>query len=287
MNFSKKDKMKHFFIIPNIEKPETVAFSETLLQMIEELGGEAWIAESRSYDGERFVSAAEIPSDAEAIITLGGDGTIIQAARDTVRRSLPILGINMGTLGFLAETDRKDARSALDQLFSGKYFIEERMMLRGMVYRKEQLLYENLSLNDVVLMRSSGFRMVECDFCVNGELIKHYKGDGMILATPTGSTAYNLSAGGPIVMPSASMILATPLNPHTMLQRSIVLPDSVSVTLRVSGRSGQKVSVSFDGTVYQGLDCGDEIRVIKAENRVRLLKLQRDSFLEVLRTKLE
>ena len=278
--------MKKFFIIPNVEKPEAMAFSGRLRTYIEEQGGEAAVAGNRDFDGERFVNASEVPAGTEGIITLGGDGTIIQAARDTDELMLPVLGVNMGTLGFLAETDSRRAFDAVNRLFRDEYMVEERMMIRGKVIRGGEVICENASLNDVVL-RTAGLSTVEFDFCVNGELIKTYHGDGMILCTPTGSTAYNLSAGGPIVMPSASMILATPLNPHTMLQRSIVLPDDASVSLRISGTRTGEVLVSFDGTVYPGLACGDEIQVRKDEKKVRLLKLEKDSFLEVLRNKLE
>lgn len=279
--------MKRFFIIPNIEKEEAVLMAQELQALIEKKGGSAVVFSGSAFDGERFVTERDVPEGTEGIITLGGDGTIIQAARDTDELTLPILGINMGRLGFLAETDPTHMEAAVDALLQDAYFIEERMMLRGEVRREGALLYENLALNDIVLMRSMGFHLISFDFSVNGELIKKYSGDGMILSTPTGSTAYNLSAGGPIVMPSASMILATPLNPHTMLQRSIVLPDSAEVILRVSGKNPGEVSVSFDGTVYRGLESGDEIHVTKADRKVLLLKLQKDSFLEVLRTKLE
>ena len=279
--------MKRFFIIPNIEKGEAVLMAQELKALIEKKGGSAVVFSGSAFDGERFVMNRDVPEGTEGIITLGGDGTIIQAGRDTDELTLPILGINMGRLGFLAETDPTHMEAAVDALLHDAYFIEERMMIRGEIHRKSTVLYENLALNDIVLMRSSGFHMISFDFSVNGELIKKYSGDGMILSTPTGSTAYNLSAGGPIVMPSASMILATPLNPHTMLQRSIVLPDSAEVILRVSGKNPGEVSVSFDGTVYRGLESGDEIHVTKADRKVLLLKLQKDSFLEVLRTKLE
>ena len=278
--------MKHFFIIPNVEKPETADFSRELSAYIQGKGGTAQVAENRDFDGERFVHTEEIPCDTEAVIVLGGDGTIIQAARDTDERALPVMGVNMGTVGYLAQTDSSRALWAVDRLFADEYMIEERMMLGGALLRKGKRIYGNSGLNDIVL-RTAGISTVEFEFCVNGELIKKYLGDGMILSTPTGSTAYNLSAGGPIVMPSASMILATPLNPHTMLQRSIVLPDDSEVVLRITGIRRGGVLLSFDGTVYSELACGDEIQVRKDEKKVRLLKLEKDSFLEVLRNKLE
>ncbi len=278
--------MKHFFIIPNVEKPETVDFSRKLSAYIREKGGTAFVAGNRDFDGERFVRTDEIPADTEAVIVLGGDGTIIQAARDTDELALPVMGVNMGTVGYLAETDSSQAFQAVDRLFLEEFMIGERMMLRGTLLRDGKCIYGNSGLNDIVL-RTAGISTVEFEFCVNGELIKKYLGDGMILSTPTGSTAYNLSAGGPIVMPSASMILATPLNPHTMLQRSIVLPDHAEVLLRITGIRRGEALLSFDGTVYSGLACGDEIQVRKDEKKVRLLKLHKDSFLEVLRNKLE
>ncbi len=277
--------MKNFYLIPNTDKPEAMRFSHLVKKYIDEHGGNAVFPEHRLLNGH--TDADDVPADIECLITLGGDGTIIQAARDLVRLGLPIIGINLGTLGFMAEVSTAQYEEALDILLEDRYFIDERMMLRGRLYRNHEMIHENLALNDITLHASGDFRAIRYDLLVNDEYLNRYFADGMVISTPTGSTGYNLSAGGPIVMPSAELITATSVNAHTMLQRSIVLPDDVKVTLKLVERENQTANVYFDGSVFKNLRFGDEIVVEKAAQKVKFIKLAKDSFIEVLRTKLE
>lgn len=277
--------MKNFYLIPNTDKPEAVRFSLLVQKYIEEHGGQAVNASHRMMNGH--VDPDDVPAEMECVITLGGDGTIIQAARDLARLQLPIIGINLGTLGFMAEVSTEQYENALDVLMNDRHLVDERMMLRGRIYRNHELIYDGLALNDITLHASGEFRAVKYELLVNDEHLARYFADGIVISTPTGSTGYNLSAGGPIVMPSAELITATAVNPHTMLRRSIVLPDNVRVTLKLVEREDQTANVYLDGSVYKNFRLGDEIMVEKAAQKVKFIKLAKDSFIEVLRTKLE
>ena len=220
---------------------------------------------------------------------LGGDGTLIQAARDTVDRKIPLLGVNLGTLGFLAEIEKAGVPDALDSLILDNYTIEPRMLLEGTVYREGREPVKNLALNDIVVNRAGALRIIDYEISVNGEPLNRYSADGMIVSTPTGSTGYSLSAGGPIVSPMASMIVVTPICPHTLTARSIVLSGGDRVTVRTgAGRRNQREEsfVTFDGEVQVPVATGDYVEIKKSEKTVNILKISRVSFLEVLRDKM-
>ena len=280
--------MKHFYIIANMKKAGVEECLAEVLKKIRDAGGTAAVSEHTGRDKNgRYTDTGDVPSDTECVVTLGGDGTILQAARDLCTLGLPIFGINLGHVGFLAETEITETDAAIDALLHDRYFIEKRMMLQGEIRRNGCLLHEDVSLNDIVLHADARSRVISFDFYVNNALLKTYQADGMIIATPTGSTAYNLSAGGPIVMPVGRMILATPLNPHTLISRSIVLPPDVEVKLVVGEREVSSYVVSMDSTSFDDLLPGDEIIVRISSLAASLIKLQRDSFLDVLKKKLE
>ena len=280
--------MKHFYVIANMKKSGVEESLSEILSKIRQAGGTAAVSEHTGRDvNGRYTNSREVPSDTECVITLGGDGTILQAARDLCTLGLPIFGINLGRVGFLAETERADICAAMEALLRDQYCIEERMMLQGEIRRCGQLLHEDVSLNDIVLHADARSRVISFDFYVNNALLKTYQADGMIIATPTGSTAYNLSAGGPIVMPVSRMILATPLNPHTLISRSIVLPPDVEVKLVVGEREVSSYIVSMDSTSFSDLLPGDEIIIRISSLHASLIKLRQDSFLDILKKKLE
>ena len=220
---------------------------------------------------------------------LGGDGTLIQAARDTVDRKIPLLGINLGTLGYLAEIEKSGIPDALDSLLLDNYTIEPRMLLEGSVYRETGGVIKNIALNDIVVNRAGALRVIDYEICVNGEYLNRYSADGMIVSTPTGSTGYSLSAGGPIVSHMASMIVVTPICPHTLTARSIVLSggDRVAIHIGPGRRSGnEEAFVTFDGEVSVPVETGDYVEIQRSEKTVNILKISRISFLEVLRNKM-
>jgi len=236
-----------------------------------------------------FTDVEKIPAEVDCIIVLGGDGTLLRAARDVVDKEIPLCGINLGNLGYLAEIDVNSIYQALDCLMNDKYEIERRLMLTGSVYRGEELLAQNIALNDIVISREGPLRVVHFHNYVNGEFLNSYNADGIIIATPTGSTGYSLSAGGPIISPSASMLLMTPLAPHTLNSRSIVFSGSDQITVELgSGRSGlvEKGTASFDGASITNLITGDRVVIKKSQKDTRIVKISKVSFLEVLRNKM-
>lgn len=231
----------------------------------------------------------KIPPDMDCIIVLGGDGTLLRAAREAVELQIPLLGINLGTLGYLAEIDKKSIYPALDSLMQGDYEIERRMMLKGRVYRKEELLAENIALNDIVISRDGPLRVLRFTNRVNNSFLNTYTADGIIVSSPTGSTGYSLSAGGPIISPSASLLLLTPLAPHTLNSRSIVFSGEDKITVELGpARDGttEYGVASFDGGEGVRIETGDRIEIEKSEQDTRIVKISNSSFLETLRLKM-
>lgn len=283
--------MDKFYIITNSLKDEGLKLTESIeayltkhqKQCRVQLAGQKHPGPYHYTDPER------IPEGTECIIVLGGDGTLLQAARDVVHRGIPLLGMNLGNLGFLAEVDRQSVYPALDQLMMDDYEVEERMMLSGSVYRDGELLGMDLALNDIVICREGPLRVVRFKNYVNSEYLNSYNADGIIISTPTGSTGYSLSCGGPVVSPSAAMTLMTPIAPHTMNTRSIIFPpeDVITVELGEGRRQNQEQGLaSFDGDTVIPMVTGDKIVIRKAEVSTRILKLNHLSFLEVLRQKM-
>lgn len=242
-------------------------------------------------EGEyHYTDPALIPEDTQCILVLGGDGTLLQAARDVVHREIPMLGINLGTLGFLAEIDKTSIYTALDKLFADDYEIEERMMLTGTVWRGDKITGQDVALNDIVISRvGPPLRVIGFNNYVNDGYLNSYNADGIIIATPTGSTGYSLSCGGPIISPNAAMTVMTPIAPHTLNTRSIIFPedDVITVELGEGRRQIQENGLaSFDGDVEVPMSTGDRIVIKKASVSVKILKLNHLSFVEVLRQKM-
>lgn len=225
----------------------------------------------------------------ECVLVLGGDGTLLKAARDMIEYEIPLLGINLGTLGYLAEVEIGNIEQALNMLLTGDYIREERMMLSGTVIHKEMNEVHNFALNDIVIARCGTLQMLKFNIYVNGRFLNGYSADGMIVATPTGSTGYNMSAGGPIVEPGARLIMLTPICPHTLNTRSIILSSEDEVIIDIpTGRedSVQTVEANFDGTHKVTLQTGDRIIIRKADKTTGILKLNTESFLEILNKKM-
>lgn len=242
--------------------------------------------EGQSYS---YTDPERIPGGTECIIVLGGDGTLLQAARDVVDLEIPLFGINMGTLGYLAEIDQYSIYPALDRLMSDRFTIEKRMMLFGTLIHEGQAENSDIALNDIVISREGSLRVVRFNNYVNDTYLNTYKADGIIISTPTGSTGYSLSAGGPIISPAASMILMTPLAPHTLNTRSIVFaPEDVIEVELGEGKEGgiEKGMAYFDGVAAMPMVTGDRIRIEKSTKATRIIKINNISFLETLRKKM-
>ena len=284
--------MDKFYIITNRDKDQNLRFTEEIVQYLKEHGKKCQVQQAeRRVEGEyHYTDPALIPEDTQCILVLGGDGTLLQAARDVVHREIPMLGINLGTLGFLAEIDKTSIYTALDKLFEDDYEIEERMMLTGTVWRGDKITGQDVALNDIVISRvGPPLRVIGFNNYVNDGYLNSYNADGIIIATPTGSTGYSLSCGGPIISPNAAMTVMTPIAPHTLNTRSIIFPedDVITVELGEGRRQIQENGLaSFDGDVEVPMSTGDRIVIKKASVSVKILKLNHLSFVEALRQKM-
>ena len=283
--------MKNFFIIANSTKDTTAKFRDEIKAYIEAGGGKCATGKTQGRrENGCYTEVGEVPPETEGIIVLGGDGTLLQASQDLRELNLPIIGINVGTLGFLAAVEPAEAYNAIDRLMSEEYTVEERMVLSGKIKVMGQESREAFALNEIVLVGERAMQVVDLSVYINGQPLHRYFGDGVIVATPTGSTGYNLSAGGPIVNPTAKTMILTPVSPHSMHNRSIVFCEDDKVRIVVNeGRDGQKQEViaAFDGSHRISLSTGDEIEISKSSKITKIVKINEESFLATLQDKLK
>jgi NAD+ kinase len=230
-----------------------------------------------------------LATEADVVIAFGGDGTLLDAARAVVHSAgdAALIGINLGRLGFLTDAGSADMTSALDAMLAGRTRVDTRLMLEGHVRRAGNTAAERLALNDIVVTRGALSRMVEMDISVDGQFVCHVKADGLIVATPTGSTAYNMSAGGPIVHPSLDALVLTPIAPHTLSQRPIVLPASARIEVRPTDEPAAERVVTFDGQFAVPISPGDTVHIERAPRLLRLLHTTSRTHFDMLREKLK
>ena len=279
--------MRHFYVITNEQKDPYRIVTNRLCASLREKGCYVSTQEERHSDKEGYTDVSRIPQEVEAVIVLGGDGTMLQAARDTGDRNLALIGVNLGTLGYLTEIEQDSMEEALERIVRDDYQLEERMMLHGEIVGENACA--NDALNDIVISRKGSLQVVHYSIYVNGKLLREYSADGVIIATPTGSTGYNLSAGGPIVEPKAKMIVITPICPHTTNTRSIILSPEDEVMIEIEpGRDGkpQALEAYFDGSFHVGIHTGDQIYIRRSRRQKKFIRLDQESFLQVLHTKM-
>ncbi|MBQ8199142.1 MAG: NAD(+)/NADH kinase [Lachnospiraceae bacterium] len=286
--------MNKFYIVTNRDKDPQLETTNYICEFLKEHGREVTVL-SRESLGKYAVRESrehnplQIPEDTDCILVLGGDGTLLQTARDTVELGIPLLGINLGTLGFLAEVEKAGIPEALEHLIADEYETEERMLLTGKVLRNGEEICSAHALNDVVVNRCGRLMVLSYEVFVNGQKLNRYQADGMIVATPTGSTGYNMSAGGPIVAPGAQLMVMTPICPHTLNTRSIVLSaqDRVEIVI-AQGRDEQvqEAEINFDGGLTQKLMTGDRVVMQRSEQTIKLIHMSKVSFLETLHRKM-
>jgi NAD+ kinase len=231
------------------------------------------------------VTRAEMPTEVDLLVVLGGDGTLLSMARAVGDLGVPLLGVNLGGLGFLTATTTDETLPAVDAFLAGGMTVEERMMLAARVMRSGQPVFEQVALNDVVITKSAMSRIINLTVGVEGQTATAYRADGLIISTPTGSTAYCLSAGGPILFPTMDAIVLVPIASHTLTNRPIVLPGThrLAVTLQTA----QEVMLTLDGQVGFELRDHDVVDVSQSRSRVRLVRFPERHFFSVLRTKLK
>jgi NAD+ kinase len=257
-------------IVPRLHSEPAAQLAREMVARLAQRGVQAVVETEAAVPGLPCEPGRELGGRADLIVVLGGDGTLIHAAGLCAGREVPILGVNMGTLGFLTEFPRDRVWEALDAALSGKLHASRRLMLSAEVRRNGQVLLSGAALNDVVISRDALSRLARLDVSVDENEAATYEADGLIIATPTGSTAYSLSAGGPIVYPTLDAILLTPICPHALTQRPVVLPADLPVRVKLVSRG--EMFVSIDGSHGRHLEAGDEVQVRTAPHRTVLLK---------------
>lgn len=283
--------MKNFLLITNFHKDTGLKLTKEVENYIQTKGGNCACFTSNGEEaGDAAPKETELPPETECVMVLGGDGTLIRAASKLVKSRLPLIGVNLGTLGYLCELEKSNLFPAIDRLFEDAYIVEERMLLGGYGLKAGKRVAEGIAFNDIVLHRTGALSVVDMVVYVNGEYLNTFHADGMIISTPTGSTGYNMSAGGPIVDPKANVILITPINAHNLNSKSIVIGPEDEIAVEIGKRRSQKdetVEVGFDGDNVVKLGVGDRFLIHKSEDTARICKLNKRSFLEILRKKME
>ncbi|MCR5726846.1 MAG: NAD(+)/NADH kinase [Lachnospiraceae bacterium] len=290
--------MKRFCIITNKSKDESFEVTKKIEALISQYGGSS-VSFSDPLIGESELSATEIKQlgtkygellkDCECAIVLGGDGTILETSRAIGDIEIPMIGINLGTLGFLSCIEKSQVELAVKKLVEDNFTIENRMLL-NVKYNCKGITETYVALNDVTVTRSGLSRVIRTDVYINGEAVSSYWGDGCLVATPTGSTGYNLSAGGPIVTPEARLMCITPICPHTFNSRTIVVSGEDRVRIVIGEQKKFQDTESFvtiDGQIAKPLNSGDWIEVEQAEKKAKFIRFSEQSYFNVLKAKLK
>lgn len=273
----------------NRGKPNARVVARELLYLLEQRGAKVVIEQRIAEELGRpdlGLMLMQFPEQVDMVFVLGGDGTLLGIARRFAQHDIPILGINLGYLGFLSEAEPDSLEDAVDKVLNGEYIIEERMMLETHVIREGRQLEQSSALNDVGIAKGSFSRLITSTVFVDDMYLGTYSGDGIIVSSSTGSTAYSLSAGGPIVSPSVEVLLLTPICPHTLTARSIVLSAEDSIYIKVSA-THKDIGLTIDGQLGFKLKVDDIIRVRRAPYSTQLVKWKENSFFEVVRKKLQ
>lgn len=280
--------MKSTAIISKPWKKELAGILPELLSWFRQRGYQIYMDEETAHytNGEQVVSREEIgKKHPDFALVLGGDGTLLSAARAVAHEGVPILAVNLGSLGFLTEIPLNELYVALEAVDLGQCPIELRSVLGCQLVRGGVCISRNFALNDVVVNKSAISRLVEFDLYIDGNFVFQYKADGVIIATPTGSTAYSLAAGGPVLMPSVEAFVVTPVCPHSLTHRPLVVTEKSQIELRVE-TGEEQAFLSIDGQVGVPVEQGDRVLCQRANHKVKLLRVRR-TFFDVLRSKLK
>lgn len=274
-------------LLAHTGKPQAVEAARRAAEWLQARGAQAVVdPEGATVATGARGDESELFEGIDAAVVLGGDGAFLKGARLLAPRGVPLLGVNAGRLGFLSEVELTELDAALERLMAGEYAIEERLMLVGGISRQGEEAGAYTGLNDLVISRGTFARIIEVRVEVGGAEIGTYTGDGIIISTPTGSTAYSLSAGGPIVHPRVEGMIVTPICPHTLSARSTLVPADEEIAVYVDTRGGEDVMLTVDGQLGAKLTNGDVVRVRRAPWTARLIRLQRREFYDLLRLRL-
>ncbi|MGM0419659.1 MAG: NAD(+)/NADH kinase [Bacillota bacterium] len=275
-------------IFVNIKKDKAIKMAGELIDYLQE-ENIPYLVEKRSAEcfseADRAADFQELREEIDYLVLFGGDGTLLRAARHFSGTGIPLLGINIGSLGFMTVIEVGAVENAVKSLLRGDFEVENRMMLSARVYRNGDEVYHGYGLNDVVINRGANFKLIGIELSINDQYVSQYHGDGLIVSTSTGSTAYSLSAGGPIVSPELDVLLVTPICPHDLYIRPLVISgnDEVWADLEISGRN---MKVSIDGRCGFDLQDGDKVKIKKADAGVSLVKFPERDFYKILREKM-
>ena len=279
--------MKKIGIICKPGRREPQEILRGLLPLLKQKGCETFVdAEAAKALEIKGFSRSEIASLAELVLVLGGDGTMLNVSRLVAEKGIPVLGINLGSLGFITEVNRDDVFNVVDIMLNDGFKIEERLMLAAAIHRNGNKISEYTVLNDVVINKGALARIIDLETNINNIYVTTFKADGLIISTPTGSTAYSLSAGGPILYPTLESIVLTPICPHTLTNRPIVLPDNSNIEIIIKSLS-EDVFLTLDGQVGFSLAMDDVIEISKSVYKAKLLVPADHDYFKVLRTKLK
>jgi len=294
--FAPMNRLRHprtIALVGKYHSPEIAESLRRLAEYLHERGVSVFVErETAEHIGKRVDLARwvtcgfnDIGAHADAAIVLGGDGTMLNAARRLARYCVPLVGVNQGRLGFMTDIARDDMLSCMDDLLDGRFQRENRMLLAAEVVRDGKELATNMALNDVVVDKGAIGRMIEFELFIDGEFIYNLRSDGLIVSTPTGSTAYSLSAGGPILHPTLTGIALVPLCPHALTNRPIIVNDNADIELRIARADDPRVH--FDGQLTLDLQPGDSVRLRRSEHTICFLHPPGYSYFAMLRQKLQ
>lgn len=284
--------MNKFQRIGIIIKPSDERLREVLgnlLPFLQSKGLQLYFDESvrvNGFDEEPILSRAALAKQCEAIIVIGGDGTLLNAARTIVEHNIPLIGVNIGRLGFLVDVSPDEMTTQLDAILDGHYYLEERTLLQASVYRQGKLMTESLALNDVVLHIRDAVRMIEFETRINGQLVHLQRADGIVVSTPTGSTAYSLSGGGPILHPDLDATVLVPICPHTLSNRPIVVSGQSKIEIQLMPHSHTRAQVAFDGQANFDVEPEDIITIGRHPQKLSLIHPKAYDYYHILREKL-
>ena len=261
----------------------------SLLDYLDHHGIEYLLDETMAQAGYRrkdTVSRKTLATHCDLVIVVGGDGTLLGAARSLVEADIPLLGVNIGRLGFLADVSPEELPHQLEHILSGVYYEEKRVMLQGEIYRGDKLITTSTALNDVVLHARDSVQMIEFETHIDGQLVHLQRADGIVVSTSTGSTAYALSGGGPILHPDLDAIALVPICPHTLSNRPIVVTSNSEITIRLSTHSTAHAQIAFDGQANVDFEHEETLKVRKLSNHLRLIHPKGYDYFRILRNKL-
>jgi NAD+ kinase len=284
----RKTHMTDIALIYKRTRPDALALAQKLRNWLERQHIEVFCQQNAHYKAPEKTnfSKPEIPQSTELVVVLGGDGTFLSVARLLENRSIPIIGVNIGGLGFLTEIPQETCFEVLEEILNGRYDVEERMRLQVSIQRDQKIIFEQTVLNDAVINKGTLARIINIKVTIDGHYLTDYRADGLIVATPTGSTAYNLSAGGPIIYPTTHAMIINPICSFTLTNRPIILPSDMQIEVKLKEHA-EEVILTCDGQVGHTLSPFDRVLISVAPNPLRLIKPLYADYFEILRTKLK